>query len=529
MSKNIIIKSLRYGHANNSSSDHSFIFVSDEEKAKIKDDDTDEYGWNSFTLSSRDSKERYLISMIFRNFESTVNYEKRKIFIEKCLNQDSDNENQINNYSEEQVKLFKKICYKLIWKHFSDIFDKKNLKNVLEELISDSYLFHIDHQSVLSFPVNKYGEIEIAFIKELYSVILDNNFIILGGNDNGGEHPLENNNQNTPVSFNVLKAISMFNNYYRAFVVFDKKNNDWILQEKESGNKYRMSFEEKDSSNNTTTTKSGFPELVDLKITNYCNYGCSYCYQSSTTKGKHAITENIRTIVDILDSSNVMEIAIGGGEPTSHPDFWKILHYIRNKNIMTGFATRNYELHKHKDYYNILSNSNSIAFSCNTTDDVNKVIVCINEMENNLKKMHYMSRPSFYIQCILELLSEKELENISELCSDNRLNLTLLGYKNFGKGVSYNNENIKVPEGWIKTLKKYVYLNKVADSIIVKNFKKELLESGCDRLMLVGEEGKFSCYVDAVKLIMAPSSFTKENILKLNLNNKNILEEFSRF
>lgn len=30
------------------------------------------------------------------------------------------------------------------------------------------------------------------------------------------------------------------------------------------------------------------PESIDVKITNYCDLGCAYCHESSTTEGKHA-------------------------------------------------------------------------------------------------------------------------------------------------------------------------------------------------------------------------------------------------
>jgi len=46
------------------------------------------------------------------------------------------------------------------------------------------------------------------------------------------------------------------------------------------------------------------------------------------------------------------------------------------------------------------------------------------------------------------------------------------------------------------------------DSIVVKKWKDQLIESGVDYRNLVGEEGKFSCYIDCVEKKIASSSFT---------------------
>lgn len=43
--------------------------------------------------------------------------------------------------------------------------------------------------------------------------------------------------------------------------------------------------------------KASKPELVDIKISDYCSYGCSWCYQGSTTLGQHSTPENVDFIV----------------------------------------------------------------------------------------------------------------------------------------------------------------------------------------------------------------------------------------
>ena len=57
------------------------------------------------------------------------------------------------------------------------------------------------------------------------------------------------------------------------------------------------------------------PESIDLKITDYCEYECSYCHESSSREGKHS---NLLATQEYLKPLNPgTEIAIGGGDPLS--------------------------------------------------------------------------------------------------------------------------------------------------------------------------------------------------------------------
>ena len=56
-----------------------------------------------------------------------------------------------------------------------------------------------------------------------------------------------------------------------------------------------------------------YPESIDLKITDYCEYECNYCHESSSRAGKQA---NLLALIDYLKPLNPgTEIALGGGDP----------------------------------------------------------------------------------------------------------------------------------------------------------------------------------------------------------------------
>ena len=83
---------------------------------------------------------------------------------------------------------------------------------------------------------------------------------------------------------------------------------------------------------------SPVPETIDVSITDWCNFGCSYCYQSSTKNRKHAGKNLIDQIFDSL-SDAPYQIAIGGGEPTAHPDFPEILANVRQRGSVPNYTT----------------------------------------------------------------------------------------------------------------------------------------------------------------------------------------------
>jgi MoaA/NifB/PqqE/SkfB family radical SAM enzyme len=83
---------------------------------------------------------------------------------------------------------------------------------------------------------------------------------------------------------------------------------------------------------------SPVPETIDVKITDWCNFGCGYCYMDSTAQGKHAPRELLTNIFDGLKAAPY-QIAFGGGEPTAHPDFPWFLEYTKSKGTVPNYTT----------------------------------------------------------------------------------------------------------------------------------------------------------------------------------------------
>lgn len=82
------------------------------------------------------------------------------------------------------------------------------------------------------------------------------------------------------------------------------------------------------------------PELLDISITNWCDRNCGFCYRDSNTNGVHMSLEDYEFLIKEAASMNVLQVALGGGNPNQHPEFIKILEITRNKyGIVPSFTT----------------------------------------------------------------------------------------------------------------------------------------------------------------------------------------------
>ncbi|HXB11002.1 MAG TPA: radical SAM protein [Bacteroidia bacterium] len=76
--------------------------------------------------------------------------------------------------------------------------------------------------------------------------------------------------------------------------------------------------------------------LTLIEITDRCNLTCPTCYASSSPKhGRHRTLEEVEFMLDtIVKSEGEPDVVqISGGEPTIHPDFFKILDIAKTKPI----------------------------------------------------------------------------------------------------------------------------------------------------------------------------------------------------
>lgn len=169
-------------------------------------------------------------------------------------------------------------------------------------------------------------------------------------------------------------------------------------------------------------------ESMDIKITNCCDMGCPMCHEDSTPDGKHA---------DLLSPSFIdklhlyTELAIGGGNPLSHPDLEEFLIKCKKLNLIPSMTVN--QVHFEKEYDRIkklvdekLIYGLGISLVKYSKDFVEKV----------------KTIPSAVIHTIAGLTTMEDYN----LLKNNGLKVLVLGYKLFRRGYNLFNNTNKGPE-----------------------------------------------------------------------------------
>lgn len=90
------------------------------------------------------------------------------------------------------------------------------------------------------------------------------------------------------------------------------------------------------------------PEFYDISLGTYCKGGCPYCYASASTRGNNYknVSEKIKDFFQKIPlEDRPFQVAIGGGgEPTLHPEFEKVLKTFSELDIVPNYTTNGMHL-----------------------------------------------------------------------------------------------------------------------------------------------------------------------------------------
>jgi organic radical activating enzyme len=276
--------------------------------------------------------------------------------------------------------------------------------------------------------------------------------------------------------------------------------------------------------------KSSFPYLVDISLGDSCPFGCPFCYTSSTEKGGYADYDVLYNLSRTLFDANVFNVVFGGGEPTLYKKngygFLSVLDIFKQKEFVIGVTTKNYNYHKKSTFKEEAKFIDSIAVSCQTIEELEKTI----KLRDNLPY-----GPTLYIQTILGTNSWEDFQKfVNKVKELHFYNLTILGYKDYGFGSKVQPH--VVPDDWMVFVRDSG-LNVGVDSIIANKYADKLKQLNVPEYALVGKEGLSSCYIDALKKVVKPSSFCDVEYSMLDgdqkrmygFDSKRFLSIFSQF
>lgn len=447
------IASIRLGHANNSSSTHSILLRSKAPHLETEDPESLKFGWDWFHLTAVSRKAEYMAVLLYESLR------------------------------HELPEPFARI----VAHELTGIALPSNAPDDF-----DAEPFYVDHQSVPCFP-REFGKAtaDAAFIAAFTRYVINRKDVsILGGNDNeantkyGGKTKL---NHGMPLDTD------------ESFLVAREDREWWILYNRKTGAKVRLSFQDSPE----PYTEASTPELVDLKITQYCPRACGFCYMESGPRGAHADIHAINSIAYRLAKAKVFEVAIGGGEPTTHPDFAAILKTLRDRCVTPNFTsfdmawTENEQVREAVRKY-----AGSFAISGMSPEIVDQVAAWN-------KALDFGCGPCGTIQVPLGCYTEAEIANVLRAAKECYVPVTLLGFKQVGRGASFASADYS----WILDLLERLDLWRFGgDSLFVEQFGAELQRRGISEKLIVSREGAFSMYIDAVEMRAGPSSYHQDRL-----------------
>lgn len=116
--------------------------------------------------------------------------------------------------------------------------------------------------------------------------------------------------------------------------------NEWSLLSFRTGRKCRVRFDEAGRQFTRPVSHTRALEMVDVSISNACSRQCPFCYRASVPGGAVAKLRDMEALVRGLKDADAMELVIGGGEPTEHPDFYSFLRDTDFGDLCLSFTTR---------------------------------------------------------------------------------------------------------------------------------------------------------------------------------------------
>ena len=236
-----------------------------------------------------------------------------------------------------------------------------------------------------------------------------------------------------------------------------------------------------------------YPESIDIKLTNRCELGCPMCSEQSTPDGAHAVLNDLPSVNDsIIDSIKpYTELAIGGGNPLTHPQLEGFLWYMHSRNVICNLTV------------------NAVHFM----DNIARLKkLCDRKLIHGLGISVPTAIPDGLIpalkdfpNAVVHTISGVTPWTVYEELADHDLNLLILGLKAKGNGWSYfNNDALRVTQSARDLRHNLLNLRHRFKAVAFDNLAvtqlalRDLLSPDEFNELYMGDDGEFTMYIDLV-------------------------------
>lgn len=265
------------------------------------------------------------------------------------------------------------------------------------------------------------------------------------------------------------------------------------------------------------------PESIDVKITDYCDAGCSFCHEQSTKAGEHGDLDKLLKVLSVLPAG--VEISAGGGHPLSHPDIISFLEKIKLQGLVANITINQKHLAKDRDLILMLIEKQlvkgvGISYSSKAYLPAIEPIL---KASNNV-----------VFHLIMGVNQVEDIKILNDFCQEQnkKCKVLILGYKQFGFGINYYLKNSKIENNkyeWYVQLANYFKRNNIIlsfDNLAIKQLDlQRFFADEAWNEFYMGDDFVFTMYMDAVKQHYAASS-TSNN--RISFNDTSLLEYFQQ-
>lgn len=238
-----------------------------------------------------------------------------------------------------------------------------------------------------------------------------------------------------------------------------------------------------------------FAENCDIKITDSCNMGCSFCHEGSTPQGKHG---------DILNQKFLntfhpyQELSLGGGNVFEHPNFIPFLENLKKQKVIANITVHQVHFMQNLELIKKLQEEKLVY----------GVGVSVSAPTEELIKA-LRSVPNTVCHVINGIWNEK----IAEMMADRGLKVLVLGYKELRRG----NDYLETYDSIVNSNKKWLYDNLGSffkrfrlisfDNLAIEqlNVKRFLTDEEWEEFYQ-GDDGTSTFYIDAINQKFSQSS-----------------------
>lgn len=240
-----------------------------------------------------------------------------------------------------------------------------------------------------------------------------------------------------------------------------------------------------------------FAESMDIKITNQCDMGCPFCHENSIVNGKHGDILNEKFINTLHP---YQEVAIGGGDVTSHPDLIPFLRKLKERKIIANITVNQIHFMKKQELIKqLIDEKLTYGLGISLVNPTEKFITLIKQYPNAV--IHV-------INGVLKPEDVAALEN-------NNLKMLILGYKHLRRGNDYfGDKQIKIENNqkWLydnlsDIISKHKFFVLSFDNLAIEQLKvKRLLPEDEWDEFYMGDDAEFTYYIDMVERKFAKNS-----------------------